>query len=50
MINANFYATFERCALNASQPALETATGHTCTYADLNREVARCAAALRISD
>jgi len=47
MTNSNFYAVLEQAfAANASRPALELATGVTCTYADLDREVARCAAAL----
>jgi malonyl-CoA/methylmalonyl-CoA synthetase len=47
MTNSNFYAMLEQTiAANASRPALELATGATCTYAELDREVARCAAAL----
>ena len=47
MTNCNFYAVLEQSfAANASRPALELATGETCTYADLDREVARCAATL----
>ena len=47
MTNSNFYAVLEQTfAANASGPALELATGEICTYADLDREVARCAVAL----
>ena len=47
MTNRNFYAVLEQTfAANASRTALELSTGETCTYADLDREVARCTAAL----
>ncbi|HYL17810.1 MAG TPA: AMP-binding protein, partial [Burkholderiales bacterium] len=47
MTNSNFYTALEQTfAANASRRALELASSETCTYADLDREVARCAAAL----
>jgi malonyl-CoA/methylmalonyl-CoA synthetase len=47
MTNANAYAAFERSfAVNAARPALEIDLNHSCTYAQLHRETARCAAAL----
>ena len=48
MKNANAYAAFARSfAVNAARPALELESGQSCTYADLDRECARCAAALQ---
>ena len=48
MSNANVYAAFEHSfAINAARPALEIDAGRSCTYAELDRETARCAAALR---
>jgi malonyl-CoA/methylmalonyl-CoA synthetase len=47
MTNANAYAAFERSfVVNAARPALEIDLSHSCTYAQLHRETARCAAAL----
>jgi malonyl-CoA/methylmalonyl-CoA synthetase len=47
MTNANVYAAFERSfAINAARPALEIDLTHSCTYAQIQRETARCAAAL----
>jgi malonyl-CoA/methylmalonyl-CoA synthetase len=47
MPNANAYAAFERSfAINAARPALEIDPGRSCTYSELDREAARCAAAL----
>ena len=47
MPNANAYAALERSfAINAARPALEIGTRRSCTYSELDRETARCAAAL----
>jgi len=47
MSNANVYAAFEHSfAINAARPALEIDAGRSCTYSQLDRETARCAAAL----
>ncbi len=48
MPNANAYAAFERSfAINAARPALEIGANRSCSYSELDRETARCAAALR---
>ncbi len=48
MSNHNVYAAFaDSFALNASRLALETDLGRSCTYSQLDRETARCAAALK---
>ena len=48
MKNANAYAVFARSfAVNAARPALELDSGQSCSYADLDHESARCAAALQ---
>jgi malonyl-CoA/methylmalonyl-CoA synthetase len=47
MSNANAYAAFERSiAINAARPALEVDPVQSCTYSELDRETARCAATL----
>jgi len=47
MANANVYAAFERSfEINSARPALEIDLNQNCTYAQLHRETARCAAAL----
>src|SRR6267142_4419998 len=47
MSNANAYAAFEHSfAINAARPALEIAPGRSCSYSQLDRQTARCAAAL----
>lgn len=48
MTNANIYAAFERSfAVNSGRPALEIDSDRSCTYAQLHRETARCARALK---